>query len=334
MRKNRKTVAELLLLDTNSDAHTKFTCKAKINNIDASNGWWYPSCPTCGTAAKPYGDANLCSICSVFDQPPIPCYILNSTVKDETAQTLFTIFGRQPEKIIGIPATTMTSMKGSDRYVLPQIITDIFPVYHIFQVMLNLNNKNRRSICFKVFNVYHEKMSTKETSEKKDPADKKKEDILSQESRLSNINVGKQFTNFESDIQVHTPQKSRSSTQKRSNQQIKLADADESIFDNELISASLQRKVDRKKRGTLTITEPPQDMKKQKEASIDSKKKGKRPAKLGLDGVCKIESSSDNTMKKINDIDEIHNHELQTSKTSKVPKSSSFLDKVSSFFFL
>ncbi|XP_038703401.1 ribosomal RNA-processing protein 8-like [Tripterygium wilfordii] len=38
--------------------------------------------------------------------------------------------------------------------------------------------------------------------------------------------------------------------------------------------------------------------------------------------------SSDTYMKKIYDIDKIHDHELQTSTMSKVPKSSSFLDKM------
>ncbi|XP_038718713.1 replication protein A 70 kDa DNA-binding subunit-like isoform X2 [Tripterygium wilfordii] len=287
MKKNRKTVAELLLLDMKKDAHQKFTCRAKIKNIDVTDGWWYPSCPTCGSATKPYEDANLCSLCSVINEIPIPRYILNATIMDETGEALFTFFERQAEKMIGISAATIASMEGSNRYVLPQIITDVFPMYRVFQVMINQNNKRVRSICFKVSSIYDDKIFSQITSGElagyveigeKVTQQKSTIDVLSQESGISDTFISDQIIGLESDIQVHTPQKSRSNIRRRQVNQLKLEDSDASLSDNELISMSLQHKGKQKNRGTMTIREPQESTKKQKKADVHNKNKGKKPA--------------------------------------------------------
>ncbi|XP_038711976.1 replication factor A 51 kDa subunit-like isoform X2 [Tripterygium wilfordii] len=282
--RNKKTIAELLLLDMHRDAHQKFTCKAKIKSIDVVDGWWYASCPICNRATKPWKDLNECSQCGVINQEPIPCYKLNATVEDGTGHALFTIFGRQAEQMVGISTTTIISMKDSNRYVLPQMIIDVFPVYHIFQVSINLNNKKMKSICFKVLKIFDDVKHAEVKSEgqletpqmeKQVVEEKKSEEILSQEFTDFNIHDNKQSTQSESDTKVHTPQKSKSIVWKRRTRHIKLEHSDASNSNDQPTSTSLMQNIKQKKRGTISMEEPPHHIKKQRKINVSNIEKGK-----------------------------------------------------------
>ncbi|WCJ32302.1 hypothetical protein M5689_013737 [Euphorbia peplus] len=71
---NRKTIAELLEVDIHTDKEVKFTCKAKIKEIDPSEGWWYRACPTCKSGIQNFENKLLCKICGFIEDLPLPWY--------------------------------------------------------------------------------------------------------------------------------------------------------------------------------------------------------------------------------------------------------------------
>lgn len=73
-------------------------------------------------------------------------------------------------------------------------------------------------------------------------------DVLSQEYGISDIVVSDQIIGLESDIQVHTPHRSKSNIRKRQVNQLKLEASNASLSDSELIFISLQHKGKQKNR--------------------------------------------------------------------------------------
>ncbi|XP_038704133.1 uncharacterized protein LOC120000239 [Tripterygium wilfordii] len=261
---------------------------ARITSIDIIDGWWYPTCPKCGGTTKPWKHSNLCSLCNVIDEAPIPCYILNTTAEDEIGQALFMIFDRLAEKLIGVSASTLTSANSANRYVLPQMIKDIYHNLHTFQVTINTNNKKMKSICFKVTKIFDGAVFA-QVKEEKQPGifetvkpiitGNKIEDVLSQESAFSNSQPVNESSRLQDDIQVHTPQKSRSTTPRKAKKNLTTIHLDESNSDDEPISVLFQRNLKRNKREILTIEEPVDNIKKQRNSAVQKKKKGKKQAK-------------------------------------------------------
>ncbi|XP_039818454.1 uncharacterized protein LOC120680956 [Panicum virgatum] len=50
---NRKSISELLSLDPHDNNDVRFTCDAKIKEIDVTNGWWYKGCSKCKRGLMP-----------------------------------------------------------------------------------------------------------------------------------------------------------------------------------------------------------------------------------------------------------------------------------------
>ncbi|XP_020103902.1 uncharacterized protein LOC109720909 isoform X2 [Ananas comosus] len=166
---NRKTVAELLELDISSTQDMRFTCQAKIIEIDTSFGWWYKACYNCKSSIKTYDDTFWCSNCGKNDQSPIPWYKLNTIVGDSTGTTNFTIFGKSAQDLIHIPAQNLATSPGSDKFTLAPTIKTIIGQEHIFQVVPDTQRFKSTVPSFKVLKIF----TTNFTAKGKTPVVKK-----------------------------------------------------------------------------------------------------------------------------------------------------------------
>ncbi|XP_020109944.1 uncharacterized protein LOC109725245 [Ananas comosus] len=125
MLMNRKTVAELLALNPMEAENTKYTCQAKLVEIDTIYGWWYKACYDCKGGVKDYDGTFWCNQCGKNDQSPVPWYKLNAIVADETGSANFTIFGKTAQDLIRIPAQQLATAINSNRFILPPIIKNV-----------------------------------------------------------------------------------------------------------------------------------------------------------------------------------------------------------------
>nr|CAD1838489.1 unnamed protein product [Ananas comosus var. bracteatus] len=136
MCENRKSIAELLNLNFDDAENVKFTCEAKIIEIDTSYGWWYKACHNCKAAVKIYDDTFW--------------YKLSTIVEDRSGITNFTIFGKLAQDLIRIPAQNLAVAVNSDRFVLPPIVKTIIDQTHIFQIVIDSQSFRSGTPSFKV----------------------------------------------------------------------------------------------------------------------------------------------------------------------------------------
>ncbi|XP_020113189.1 uncharacterized protein LOC109727463 [Ananas comosus] len=161
---NRKTVAQLFGLDVSNTQNIKYTCRAKISDIDTSFGWWYKACYNCKSAVTTFDDTFLCSNCDKNDRPPIPWYKLKTIVEDDTGSAIFTIFGRLAQDLIHIPAQNLATSTGSDKFTLPPIIKTIIGSEHVFQIVPDMQRFRTSVPSFKVVKIFSTQYSLKENA--------------------------------------------------------------------------------------------------------------------------------------------------------------------------
>nr|CAD1831554.1 unnamed protein product [Ananas comosus var. bracteatus] len=89
-----------------TDDNTKYTCQAKLVEIDTIYGWWYKACYDCKGGVKDYDGTFWCNQCGKNDQSPVPWYKLNAIVADETGSANFTIFWQNGARFDTNPCST------------------------------------------------------------------------------------------------------------------------------------------------------------------------------------------------------------------------------------
>ncbi|XP_065879177.1 uncharacterized protein [Euphorbia lathyris] len=156
---NRKTIAELLQIDIHTDKEIKFTCKAKIKEIDPIDGWWYRACPTCKSGIQNFDDKLWCKNCRFIDDLPLPWYRVKLVVEDATGTSTFVVFGHMAADLIGIPATTLAN-SFKERYEVPPVMTKIYGVETVFQIQVSHLVDDPSNISFKVIYIFKDTLVT------------------------------------------------------------------------------------------------------------------------------------------------------------------------------
>uniref|UniRef100_A0A6V7QRH1 Replication factor A C-terminal domain-containing protein n=1 Tax=Ananas comosus var. bracteatus TaxID=296719 RepID=A0A6V7QRH1_ANACO len=163
MLMNRKTVAELLALNPMKAENTKYTCQAKLVEIDTTYGWWYKACYDCKGGVKDYDGTFWCNQCGKNDQSP-----LNAIVADETGSANFTIFGKTAQDLIRVPAQQLATAINSNRFILPPIIKNVVGQTFIFQVSLESRKFNTTMQSFRVTKIFQSALTAKIKIEEKE----------------------------------------------------------------------------------------------------------------------------------------------------------------------
>lgn len=67
----------MCLFDEKFMQNIKYTCEAKLEDIDTTYGWWYKACYDCKAGVKDYDGTFWCTQCGKNDQSPVPWYVSN-----------------------------------------------------------------------------------------------------------------------------------------------------------------------------------------------------------------------------------------------------------------
>ncbi|XP_065872856.1 replication protein A 70 kDa DNA-binding subunit B-like isoform X2 [Euphorbia lathyris] len=152
---NCKSIQQLLELDIHVEKATKYTCKAKIKEIDCSDGWWYRACQRCKSGLQNYEEKVWCKKCGEVTQLPIHWYKLTIIAEDKTGISPFVLFGHLAAKLIGIPASNLTATF-KDRYEMSSIMSKICGLDKVFQVVMSNRVEDASNISFKVTHIFND----------------------------------------------------------------------------------------------------------------------------------------------------------------------------------
>ncbi|KAJ3679809.1 hypothetical protein LUZ60_016087 [Juncus effusus] len=130
---NRCTIDELLSLDPNEHQGQRFTCNAKVVNIDNIKGWWYTACKTCGMGMKKYDSKLWCTNCWNSNKS-VAMYKINFIVQDDTNMANFIMFSNVADEFIGISARDLISYLEPETEEIPALLTECIGREEIFQV--------------------------------------------------------------------------------------------------------------------------------------------------------------------------------------------------------
>nr|CAD1836344.1 unnamed protein product [Ananas comosus var. bracteatus] len=128
------------MLNSSEVENTKYTCEAKIVEIDTAYGWWYKACYDCKGGVKDYDGTFW--------------YKLNTIVSDETASANFTVFGKSAQDLIRVPAQQLATATNSNRFILPPIVKNIIGQNYVFQVGLESRKFSSSIQSFRVTKIY------------------------------------------------------------------------------------------------------------------------------------------------------------------------------------
>ncbi|XP_065853748.1 uncharacterized protein [Euphorbia lathyris] len=156
---NRKTIAELMSIDIHTDKEIKFTCKAKIKEVDPSDGWWYRACPKCKSSVQNFDDKLWCKNCRYIDDIPLPWYRVKLAVEDDTRICAFVVFGHMATDLIGIPANTLAN-SFKERHEVPPAMNKISGVETVFQIQVSNLVDDPSNISFKVIYIFKDTLLT------------------------------------------------------------------------------------------------------------------------------------------------------------------------------
>ncbi|KAD4888707.1 hypothetical protein E3N88_20780 [Mikania micrantha] len=98
----------------------KFTCAARIKDIQAYRKWFYVQCSKCSnTLYLELGDSP-CYVCKNHDDiEPKFMYCVKATIADETATTNVVFFNQVMTEMLGISCQDMVILKGHDNPKIP-----------------------------------------------------------------------------------------------------------------------------------------------------------------------------------------------------------------------
>ncbi|XP_038685597.1 uncharacterized protein LOC119985382 isoform X2 [Tripterygium wilfordii] len=162
------SVSRLTTTFANGRMGKKFITVASIAEIDASKGWWYNACPKCKVGISNYQGKMSCNKCGPTEKMPIPWYKVNVNVTDGIHGAKFLLFGKHFERLINIPAGTLSELPTSVRTEVPEIMQNLYGKTYNFTVSINERDNNSDILTFNVSQVYEdEKLMTNDAMKRK-----------------------------------------------------------------------------------------------------------------------------------------------------------------------
>ncbi|CAL5058208.1 unnamed protein product [Urochloa decumbens] len=151
---NRKTVSDLLSLDPHDNNDVRFTCDAKIKEIDVSNGWWYKGCGKCKRGLKPTLEGFECTNCDDVKPIIIPSYKLNVVIEDNTGRAKIFLFGGVAEQVVRRTAAELVEESSSNQILLPASLRSLVGRRYVFQVVVSEQTFRTGQLCFQARRVF------------------------------------------------------------------------------------------------------------------------------------------------------------------------------------
>ncbi|CAM0957545.1 unnamed protein product [Alopecurus aequalis] len=137
LKKSSRTIDQLRSLDKRKLQNTRYLCRASLNNIDCTRGWWYLSCSHCRCSISMNGNEFRCFRCEQNDLPPVPMYKLNVEVEDSTGTLNLVIFGEEARQLVGVAAEDLVEeATDENRCTVPGAISRICGSTHVFEVIV------------------------------------------------------------------------------------------------------------------------------------------------------------------------------------------------------
>nr|CAD1832674.1 unnamed protein product [Ananas comosus var. bracteatus] len=152
-----KTISDLIALNPAEVENIKYTCEAKLEEIDTTYGWWYKACYDCKGGVKNYDGTFW--------------YKLNTIVVDDTGSANFTIFEKSAQDLIRVSAQQLATATNSNRFVLPPVVENVIGQTFVFQVSLETGRFNTSMQSFRVIRMFQSSLSAKVKIEEKDEDD-------------------------------------------------------------------------------------------------------------------------------------------------------------------
>ncbi|KAK1398557.1 hypothetical protein POM88_008420 [Heracleum sosnowskyi] len=140
----------------NSTAVLRRTCEATIVAILQGEGWYYNCCPRCSRKVQAVEGDYYCNNCAKEASDFKPRYKVIVRVEDTSARTTFTLFNKEAEQLIGVPAPGIT--------VIPPIINNIIGKKCAFDIKINSYNTERGYEEYTVYRLSECPETTKETA--------------------------------------------------------------------------------------------------------------------------------------------------------------------------
>lgn len=123
-------------------------------------------------------------------------YKLNAIVDDNTASASFLIFGRLAADLIGLPASTLANSY-KDRYSVPPLMTRIYGIERIFQVVISNKIEDPYNLSFKVMHIFKKDEIPTPDSEEKTKTSSTSSILLHRPLANDVCKIGKRSIDFE-----------------------------------------------------------------------------------------------------------------------------------------
>ncbi|CAN6197918.1 unnamed protein product [Urochloa humidicola] len=151
---NRKTVSDLLSLDPHDNNGVRFTCDAKIKEIDVSNGWWYKGCSKCKRGVKATLEGFECTNCGEMKPLIVPSYKLNVVIEDISGRAKIFLFGGVAEQVVRRTAAELVEESSSNQILLHASLRSLVGRRYVFQVVISEQTFRTGQLCFQARKVF------------------------------------------------------------------------------------------------------------------------------------------------------------------------------------
>ncbi|XVF85467.1 hypothetical protein PTKIN_Ptkin17bG0120300 [Pterospermum kingtungense] len=165
------TIADLLSFKPETIHNVKFSCQAKVIDVDPSTGWFYNACNQCYKSLHPRGQSFHCA--NHGEKTPILTMKLNMTIEDKSGQMELLAFAKPTEKLINSTVSKIASNGTLDKMTLPPPVIKIIDREFIFQIGLTQQAMKQNFLAYKIFSseVFMNKLPAQPTM----PTDKQVE---------------------------------------------------------------------------------------------------------------------------------------------------------------
>ncbi|PWA87133.1 nucleic acid-binding, OB-fold protein [Artemisia annua] len=135
--RNRYPLAVLMAEPIEPYTDVKFTCEARISDLNTSREWFYRSCSSCSIKVEEKDNGYRCRVHGPVESPTNR-YNFKAYITDNTHTVMMTFFSPKADDVVGIDCDTLLkSLKNPDPKDFPKQIQDIVGQQHIFQFHFN-----------------------------------------------------------------------------------------------------------------------------------------------------------------------------------------------------
>ncbi|XVF79319.1 hypothetical protein PTKIN_Ptkin14bG0211800 [Pterospermum kingtungense] len=159
------TIADLLRFNPETIHNVRFSCQAKVIDVDPSTGWFYNACNLCYKSLLPHGQSFHCA--NHGEKTPILIPKLNMIIEDKTGQMELVAFAKPAERLINSTVSEIATNGTLNKMILPEPVMEIIDREFIFQIGLTQQAIKQNSLAYKIFNsqVFMNKVPAQPTTE-------------------------------------------------------------------------------------------------------------------------------------------------------------------------